>query len=33
VDDPARIEQLSELGVEAVITNDVAVALRAVGRA
>jgi len=33
VDDPARIEQLSELGVEAVITNDVAVALRAVSRA
>ncbi len=32
VDDPAQIAALAGLGVEAVITNDVAVARRAVGR-
>ncbi|MGA2803686.1 MAG: glycerophosphodiester phosphodiesterase [Acidimicrobiales bacterium] len=32
VDDPARIAALAGLGVDAVITNDVAAALRALGR-
>jgi glycerophosphoryl diester phosphodiesterase len=32
VDDPASIAELGELGVAAVITNDVATALRALGR-
>ena len=32
VDDPASIAELGELGVDAVITNDVAAALRALGR-
>ncbi|MGO9963662.1 MAG: glycerophosphodiester phosphodiesterase [Acidimicrobiales bacterium] len=32
VDDPARVAALAGLGVDAVITNDVAAALRALGR-
>jgi len=32
VDDPARIAQLDDLGVEAVITNDVPAARRVIGR-
>jgi glycerophosphoryl diester phosphodiesterase len=32
VDAPARVAELAGLGVDAVITNDVAAALRAVGR-
>ena len=32
VDDPGRVVALAELGVDAVITNDVATALRALGR-
>lgn len=32
VDEPGRVAELAGLGVEAIITNDVATALRAVGR-
>jgi glycerophosphoryl diester phosphodiesterase len=32
VDHPARIAALADLGVDAVITNDVEAALRALGR-